>query len=76
MRAGMQILRNSGISMEANPNSLANQTSTPQPGNPNAQTENVVQSLLNDIRNTMAKDPSKSYSARLGRSAADNSRDK
>jgi hypothetical protein len=74
MRAGMQMFRTSGISLDltapiATPVSSSNAAAAPT-------TENVVQILLNDIRVVLAKDPSKSYSARLGRSAADNSRDK
>jgi hypothetical protein len=65
--------RSSGISLDTTPSAATQQ---PQSSNPNGPSENVVQILLNDIRVTMAKDPSKSYSARLGRSAADNSRDK
>lgn len=74
MRAGMQMLRTSGISLDAAPAVAVPQSN--QSSNPNGPAENVVQILLNDIRITMAKDPSKSYSARLGRSAADTSRDK
>jgi hypothetical protein len=75
------MFRTSGISLDTAP-ALAG-AATPQANqssgsgsNPNGPSENVVQILLNDIRVMIAKDPSKSYSARLGRSAADNSRDK
>ena len=93
MRAGVKMLRTSGISLDMT--GLSAITSTPTqsttPSQPtttttnnnnqnsnNPQTENVVQTILNDIRIVLAKNPSKSYSAsmRLGRSAADSSRDK
>lgn len=88
MRAGVKMLRTSGISLDltgtssAAPSSPATAASTStsssqssNPQNPNGpQTENVVQTILNDIRIVLAKNPSKSY--RLGRSAADLSRDK
>lgn len=89
MRAGVKMLRTSGISLDITGTSLSTTSTTTQstPNQPlsssqnnnnNAPTENVVQTILNDIRIVLAKNPSKSYSAtmRLGRSAADSSRDK
>jgi hypothetical protein len=74
MRAGMQMFRTSGISLDLTTPMTASLSSSNASATPPA--ENVVQILLNDIRVVLAKDPSKSYSARLGRSAADTSRDK
>lgn len=87
MRAGVKMLRTSGISLDmtgttsttSTTTSLQSSSSSSNSQNPNnPQTENVVQTILNDIRIVLAKNPSKSYSAtmRLGRSAADSSRDK